>query len=574
MPRSIVNQHAGTCRLCDQDVPAETGLAVKGDEPCSTWQVEHAGSCPPHRHNPDSAPTWEISGGEGYGRQPFTPGASQREQWWTRGGGPGPDAVPGGEVVDESRDGNRQVCGVVTVVTARQRHYAEDGMSFGVGDEEGHIYWARVRAATETEAAPVLEAEVRQARRRELDARRRRLLDWSVGGAPDAWRPGRGTPELEGLRALPQVPLRPYDQRPLYGDELLLDEPGGWLWTVVHNGSDGADFSANNIGGHIATRHPLTDERRRLVADLGAEYGSAYEWDRAGVPDPAAWVLAEADVLPHEVTAPHCAVTITDVSDARAYLARTPRQWAQAGWELLSGRRWPATQAAELADAGIGHAQAERLRAAGVATVQQMLADGPPRVPDVAGRFVLSECTIGARVQVTDDPQEARRQLERDPGARAHPPHVPGVTATHVRTSVGVQWQLWSDGALSIGHWLQSGEGGRERPVSLSPAAETVLDLVVAAGNPEVRDRAVWHPLLTATGHRAMRVDGRERTGGELELVRHEVTLADGTVRLLWEVATWWSQRGEDGDEERISWISADEATARMRLLGHPPRRG
>ncbi|GAA2679586.1 MULTISPECIES: hypothetical protein [Actinosynnema] len=45
----------------------------------------------------------------------------------------------------------------------------------------------------------------------------------------------------------------------------------------MHNGLDGDDFSANNTPGHIATCHPLTDERRWLVADLRAEYGSTHE---------------------------------------------------------------------------------------------------------------------------------------------------------------------------------------------------------------------------------------------------------------------------------------------------------
>ncbi|GAA2679591.1 MULTISPECIES: hypothetical protein [Actinosynnema] len=79
-------------------------------------------------------------------------------------------------------------------------------------------------------------------------------------------------------------------------------------------------------------------------------------------------------MLPHHVTDHKCAVTITDVPDARAYHTSIPRQWARAGWEWPKGRRWPAAQAARLADAGIGHARAEQLRAAGAVTVEQVLA--------------------------------------------------------------------------------------------------------------------------------------------------------------------------------------------------------
>ncbi|GAA2679582.1 MULTISPECIES: hypothetical protein [Actinosynnema] len=214
MSRRIVNRYAGLCRLYHQDVPASTGIAVKDDEPHAPWQVEHAEDCPPNPHNPDDTPTWDIDGGEGYGREPFISGASRREQWWTGRGGPGPDAVPGGLFLDEDRDEDRRVFGVVTMVTAHARYYSEEGMSFGVGDEEGYYYYysARVRAATEQEAAPVLEAEARHKARSDLETRRKSLLRWMVGDVADARHPERGAPELESLHALPQVPLRPYDQ--------------------------------------------------------------------------------------------------------------------------------------------------------------------------------------------------------------------------------------------------------------------------------------------------------------------------------------------------------------------------
>ncbi|ACU38398.1 hypothetical protein [Actinosynnema mirum] len=563
MHRRVINRYAGTCRLCGRDVPAEGGLAVKQSSG-SAWEVEHDGGCPPNPHNPGGAPTWEVGGGEGYGQEPFTTGATTREQWWTGRGGPAPEEVPGGALVSE-REGSRQVSGVVTVVTAREHYYAEDGLVHGVGRDSGFFFSARVRAATEAEAAPVLEAEAHQAVREELSARCARLLDWLVGRVPDAWRPPFGDPTLEGLPALARVPLRPHEQQPPHGDELLLDEAGGRLWTVVHHGGDGDDFSLNNVRGHIATCHPLTDERRRLVADLRAEYGSAYEWARAGIAPAPARVLADAGVLPHQVTGHDCAVSITDVRDATAYLARTPDQWAQAGWAWPRGRRWPAAQAGLLADAGIGHERAEQLRAAGHTTVEQALAAAPPQVPTTTGRFVLRGCTVGPRVQITDDPHEARRCLEHDPGAWSRWEHVPDVTVLHVKSFADTGWQLWSDGALSIGYWCAPSESGR--PLSLSPAAEELLDLVVTAGNPEIRDRAVWHPLLTATTHRVVRVDGREESdGSDTGLVRHDVTLADGTAYVLWEVLTRWQHHGQDYDEGESRWISADEAAARHHL--------
>lgn len=269
----IVNRYSGSCRRCGQEVAAGAGAAVKVD-PQSRWEVEHDGECPTNPHNPSGVPTWTIGGGEGYGYQPFVPGASLRKEWWTNSRGPEHDAVPGGVLVSDNGE-NRRVSGVITVVAANERYYADEGMSFGVGDEQGHYYSAQVRAATDEEAAPVLEAEARRAARKELGDRVGRLLAWRHGRVEDAERPPAGSPDLGGLRSLPQVPLRQHDNTLLYADELYLDEPGGWLWTVVHNGMDGDTWDANNLPGHIAARHPLTSERRQLVADLRAEFAPA-----------------------------------------------------------------------------------------------------------------------------------------------------------------------------------------------------------------------------------------------------------------------------------------------------------
>ncbi|GAB3161980.1 hypothetical protein GCM10027258_80070 [Amycolatopsis stemonae] len=578
MPR-IVNRYAGSCRRCGQNVPAHEGVAVK-DAADAAWEVEHAGDCPPNPHNPDDAPTWEIGGGEGYGQEPFVPGTAQREQWWTSEQAPGPDGVPGGVLLSES-GGRSQVSGVVTVVTARQRYFADEGMSFGVGDEQGHYYSALVRAATDAEAAPVLAAETRLAVRKELRARCTRLLAWRFGQLDDAQRPPSGTPELDAVRSLPQVPLRQQDDRPLYADELYLDEPGGWVWTVAHNGADGDDFSVNNVPGHIANRHPLTEERRRLVADLRAEYGSLEEWTRAGIPREAAQILVRAGAELHDVNGHRTAVSITNAEDARAYLARTPQQWAEARWEWPTGRRWPAAEAARLADAGISHDHAERLREAGFDTVEQALAAVPPQLPDTSGRFVLRRCRVGPRVQVTDDPDEARRHIARDPQTWEHWEHTPDVTVVHAATAMAMDggrgWQVWSDGALSIGYWCEPRGRVRDRPTSLPAAAEEVIGLVVVAGNPEIRDQASWQPLLTATAHLSSTVEEAEEGGfssGETAaLVRHDITLADGTTRVLWDVVIGWWYHGEDADVGERHWVSPDETAARRYYRENLPKR-
>ena len=69
-------------------------------------------------------PTSEmVSRGQGYGGHPYIVGESIR-----------------------LKDGR-----IVTVTKARERYFEEDGLSFGVGDDEGYIYYADVRPATDSE---------------------------------------------------------------------------------------------------------------------------------------------------------------------------------------------------------------------------------------------------------------------------------------------------------------------------------------------------------------------------------------------------------------------------------------
>jgi hypothetical protein len=77
-------------------------------------------------------------------------------------------------------------------------------------------------------------------------------------------------------------------------------------------------------------------------------------------------------------------VSITSVAEAHAYLARGQQQWSDAEWEGPRGRRWPASQAARLVDAGISHERAEHLCAAGFTTVEQVLGAAPPQLSDTA----------------------------------------------------------------------------------------------------------------------------------------------------------------------------------------------
>jgi len=61
-----------------------------------------------------------------------------------------------------------------TVVREGSDYVAEDGLSFGVGDECGHIYYAVVRPATTEEEAGLVQ---REQARDERKAKRERIMD-------------------------------------------------------------------------------------------------------------------------------------------------------------------------------------------------------------------------------------------------------------------------------------------------------------------------------------------------------------------------------------------------------------
>ena len=110
--------------------------------------------------------TYKISGGEGNGFTPLKPGQIVRNVSQQYNGGPD----------------------WLAVVEAGARYYSEEGMSFGVGAERGHVYWAKCRALTEAEQARVdeqlgAERQAKGVREGLLDIRRAVLCGEYVRGS-------------------------------------------------------------------------------------------------------------------------------------------------------------------------------------------------------------------------------------------------------------------------------------------------------------------------------------------------------------------------------------------------------
>lgn len=204
---------------------------------------------------PPAPAPYRLRQGEGYGGRPWTVGEVVR--------------VPSG------RDGRpfpayADYPEYLVVERAGATYYREDGMSFGVGDEAGHVYWAECRAATPAEAAPLVAAAqaaaARQAARTRLAALLREL-------EARAERPARESiPAGETLLAQTTANGT---YLPLYGGGWWLVVAPDGIWSIHGHGADGDDWSRNNLPGAIGYRVPrdaaLEDELRALCTTLGGE---------------------------------------------------------------------------------------------------------------------------------------------------------------------------------------------------------------------------------------------------------------------------------------------------------------
>jgi hypothetical protein len=199
---TITAKYAGTCAAC--------GGAIRvGD--MIEWQ---RGSQPRHATCPQSvdpsAPRAEIqvSRGEGYGGRPYVVGQTMR-----------------------LRDRR-----AVTVVSATQCYIREDGMSFGVGDEEGHIYHADCRLATEEETRDLVARELRATERRIAGEWLRALVSGGIGVYEE------GEHILDGE----EIAVGGTDTR-IVGGGTWITICDDWNWFVRNNGADGDDWRGNNM---------------------------------------------------------------------------------------------------------------------------------------------------------------------------------------------------------------------------------------------------------------------------------------------------------------------------------------
>lgn len=260
-----VNGREQDCEQCGNVVPAGAGLLLRAG---SRWIVRHpAGKCPPREE------LWEISRGVPGRFHPrperWCPAGTVLRSTVREGQQPFPETAPG-----YRRVGDGVVSAIVTTVRERQPVYCRDEDGNNPAEligENGWYFRILVRPATAEEAADILAAEEKAARRYALEERRRAAFSYQAGDGE--------VPEDVDMGGAQPVDFGAEERRSVYqhwpDDSLHVDEPAGVVWFLEYNGADGDDWSRNNVPSFVAWRFPLTEERRQLIADLRAEYGPA-----------------------------------------------------------------------------------------------------------------------------------------------------------------------------------------------------------------------------------------------------------------------------------------------------------
>jgi len=156
------------------------------------------------------------------------------------------------------------------VVSATRRYVREDGLSFGVGDDAGYLYSAVCRPATESEAAALVARREAARRRKEAGAKLAAIAERirETGERP------HGPEVAEGERLV-------WDgaESVIYGGGRWFTLGPEWIWSIANNGSDGGDWSVNNVrtggagavGWRVAATAELAAEIRSLFKIVGGD---------------------------------------------------------------------------------------------------------------------------------------------------------------------------------------------------------------------------------------------------------------------------------------------------------------
>ncbi len=176
-----------------------------------------------------------ISKGSGYGGRPFKVGSVLRNE------------------DHKIAEGQPEY---LYVISSKEEYVRYEGMSFGVGDEQGYIYSAKVRAATDEESMGL---RMQIEKKENIRKHKQRLKEIGQQIQQTGERP-EGTNKPEGKRYA--------DTQNIYGGGEWFVIGEKYIWYVENHGMDGDSWDNNNVrtggAGAIGWRIPFDKE----IADM------------------------------------------------------------------------------------------------------------------------------------------------------------------------------------------------------------------------------------------------------------------------------------------------------------------
>ncbi len=158
-------------------------------------------------------------------------------EYWriTRGSGYGDPFVTGEVIRSPKHIIDQGGPEFLYVVKTKSEYISEDGLSFGVGDEEGYLYIAECREATKEEAENIIKKELKIAETKKAKNELKEIKNYiqQNGERPKGWH----APEGKSM----------FNTQNIYGsgDWFIIDE--NYIWYIMNNGMDGDNWSLNNI---------------------------------------------------------------------------------------------------------------------------------------------------------------------------------------------------------------------------------------------------------------------------------------------------------------------------------------
>ncbi len=484
--------------------------------------------------------------------------------WLSGGEGYGCDGWQAGQVVVGDSNKSKPGAEFLYVLRASQQYYREDGLCFGVGDEQGYVFSAACRPATEEEAAPLKAVIAENERRRKAEVTRKAIakLIRETGTFPESANPS-------GLVVT--------DRQNIYGGGNWFIVGSDKIWYVQNNGHDGDDWSCNNIGtggaGAIGWFVEKTPELVEQIFDfekvLDAEKIAKRNRDAATPSEQLRYYLtkrrenfpaavAEIDLFNEPIAGKHEPVNgvyvkvndffmlaqtadKTKITLAATNVDDVPHGWFVKGNSAASFTFETTAAQQSLFDSLVPEWAEWELAAAMLGNSYNQNQENISKTGTL-GRFHSPR--RGFRPSWMSTAKDAINEALLDNFGINEIEFTPDVRLLHVHGKDSYsdgQWQLWSDGVSTRGAFA----GPR---ISTLNTDVSFLMSVALSGGGEWKN-GCWKELLkveSITERKTLKNQDNRNNSNLLEEITVHTTLQD-TIMLYLVSKTWW-YLGEDGD--------------------------